>query len=242
MIKSGALEPWEEAFVLLTWHDFNYREIATYLGRDYKCFRRCVTRKLGIRRFIRRPVCPGDQFHDLTVLHFVPRDESRSKSGWMCRCVCGREVWIPVGNLRSGNSRRCKSCKVQRIRTGYGTITGEFFCFIRKSARSRGRLIEFSITPEYLDYIFRYQGGRCAFTGLPLNIDTYVIRGQRKEVTGSVDRIDSDRGYVEGNIQFVHKLINVMKHTSTNDEFIHWCRLVVEHADNSLQYIESGSA
>jgi hypothetical protein len=43
------------------------------------------------------------------------------------------------------------------------------------------------------------------------------------------DRIDSSKGYVVGNIQWVHKHINKMKNKYPQDHFIEMCRLVAEN-------------
>ena len=46
--------------------------------------------------------------------------------------------------------------------------------------------------------------------------------------TASLDRIDSNKGYVTDNIQWVHKDINYMKSDLDEQQFIHYCRLVVQ--------------
>lgn len=55
---------------------------------------------------------------------------------------------------------------------------------------------------------------RCNYTGLPISF-------QNK--TASIDRIDSNIGYIHNNIQWVHKIINRMKMTLSHEEFISYC-------------------
>jgi hypothetical protein len=50
-----------------------------------------------------------------------------------------------------------------------------------------------------------------------------------KSTTASLDRINSSLGYVEGNCQWVHKVINTMKMALSQDEFIYYCSLVCNH-------------
>ncbi len=45
----------------------------------------------------------------------------------------------------------------------------------------------------------------------------------------SIDRIDSNIGYEEGNIQWVDKRINMMKGSLSNEEFIELCTKVSEY-------------
>jgi hypothetical protein len=47
--------------------------------------------------------------------------------------------------------------------------------------------------------------------------------------TASVDRIDSSKGYIKGNVQWVHKTINKMKWGYSQGEFIEFCEAVVKH-------------
>jgi hypothetical protein len=44
----------------------------------------------------------------------------------------------------------------------------------------------------------------------------------------SLDRIDSSKGYIDGNVQWVHKEVNEMKMQATQNEFIEYCNLVAE--------------
>ena len=44
--------------------------------------------------------------------------------------------------------------------------------------------------------------------------------------TASLDRIDSSKGYVEGNVQWVHKMINMSKQQYSQEEFIDMCKAV----------------
>lgn len=47
--------------------------------------------------------------------------------------------------------------------------------------------------------------------------------------TASLDRIDSSKGYVVGNVQWVHKDVNTVKWDLTLDNFFRVCKMVVEH-------------
>ena len=47
-------------------------------------------------------------------------------------------------------------------------------------------------------------------------------------MTMSLDRIDNNKGYIEENVQWVHKDINMMKRIYSQDYFIYMCKLVAE--------------
>lgn len=48
--------------------------------------------------------------------------------------------------------------------------------------------------------------------------------------TASLDRKDSTKGYVPGNTQWVHLVINDMKSDFSQQEFVDWCTLVARGA------------
>jgi hypothetical protein len=73
------------------------------------------------------------------------------------------------------------------------------------------------------------QGDRCNITKVPICWETYQWN------TGSIDRIDSSKGYTLDNIQIVLWSINMMKNDLTHDEAIE----VMNYAKNGLQKIKS---
>lgn len=111
-----------------------------------------------------------------------------------------------------------------------GEMSGSYFYGIKKGAESRG--FEFLITAEQAWDAFVSQGGRCALSGCEIEFAPYQSwKGPRP--TASLDRIDSKRGYVFENIQWVHKTLNAMKMDLEEGEFVEWCRMVVQHHDAS---------
>ena len=52
----------------------------------------------------------------------------------------------------------------------------------------------------------------------------------------SLDRIDSTKGYVEGNVQWVTKQANLSKHVMTMDQLYQFCQKVLSHANQQPSY------
>lgn len=75
------------------------------------------------------------------------------------------------------------------------------------------------------------QDGRCAFTNLILGFAP-KYRNDLQLQTASLDRIDSSKGYVKNNVQWVHKTINIMKQAQSNEEFIKLCRDITNYDIN----------
>lgn len=99
------------------------------------------------------------------------------------------------------------------------------------TANDRG--IEFSLSPEYLEELWIKQEGCCALSKLPISL--FISSKDSKFHTASLDRINSNIGYIEGNVQWVHKDINYMKCDFTQEEFINYCVLISKvHANQQL--------
>jgi hypothetical protein len=179
----------------------------------------------------------GERFGELTVLSI---ERVRDNQGiWrykaLSRCDCGSPPkLIKFDTLRSGHTKSC-GCGTKRYAKvrgennvgfkGYKEIRSIFWRrFVRGAVR---RNIPFEVTMEYAWNLYEAQGRRCALTGVPIGFSTnrsYIF------ITASMDRIENSKGYVEGNIQWVHKSINVMKNSHSVEDFTEWCRKVVDHA------------
>lgn len=107
------------------------------------------------------------------------------------------------------------------------TISGELLATIKRGARDRN--LEFLVSIEYLWQLFEKQQGKCALSGINIEFKKFGYKIDRKTQTASLDRIDSSKGYIEGNVQWVHKRINRMKGNMTDEQFIGWCQKVVNN-------------
>ena len=67
---------------------------------------------------------------------------------------------------------------------------------------------------------------------MPINFDMSLDNLRRygyQAGTASLDRIDSKKGYIEGNVQWVHKNVNKMKMDLDEKEFFSIVKQVYEH-------------
>ena len=141
-----------------------------------------------------------------------------------CR-VCG-EVKLLVEFYNKHND--CKDCTkkaVARNKIGYVPLHERSVQSRLKNLCTKAKLStkEFSLTPSDLSVIWEKQKGRCAYTKLPL------LATANQFNTVSLDRIDSDVGYVVGNIQLVCAAINKMKQEYTEDLFVLLSLLVTQN-------------
>lgn len=88
------------------------------------------------------------------------------------------------------------------------------------------RKIDFQITIDDINRVFRKQGGECALTGLRLTVPTNLQEYRSRAHTFSVDRVDNNIGYTPENIQVVHKLINQSRKDLTIERYKELCQKV----------------
>ena len=165
----------------------------------------------------------GKVFGQWTVLHRADiQNPNGTVKAFLCRCTCGRHRRLSPGTLVSGASTRCTACAANAL--AKSSIPSTYLMGLKSSAGKRG--IPFLVGVEYLESIYEKQGRRCALTGARLNMGE--ANASMSAMTASVDRIDSMLPYEEGNVQWVHKLVNVMKWNIGQQDFINICHAVAE--------------
>ncbi len=93
----------------------------------------------------------------------------------------------------------------------------------RKGGLSRAYV--WDLTPEYVLQMYEDQEGLCALTGWPIG---WAEKGLTATV--SIDRIDSEEGYLQGNVQLLHKDVNMAKQQYSQTYFVSICQAVADKA------------
>lgn len=174
------------------------------------------------------------KFKYLTPRSFFYK-ESRGKNRrfWKCECDCGKFVdreeytilkeatescgCMHVRNLKGNETTRYKGCE---------ELNGQYISQLKCKAKERN--LNWNITPEYLWELFIKQNRKCKLTNLDLNFESYRDKQKGAEQTASLDRIDSLKGYEEGNLQWIHKDVNKMKNNLPEDRLFELCKLITE--------------
>ena len=167
----------------------------------------------------------GDKFGDWTVISGP--EYINSTAYYKVRCDCGTEAYkLPIELLSKNREFQCEKC-AQKERASQTTITngriGDLtlteYTRLRRSAEKRGYAFEVSV--EYLWNLFQKQKQICAITG------DYIPNIKE----ASLDRIDSSKGYIEGNVQWVTYQANVSKHIMTMEQLYKFCKKVLNYAN-----------
>jgi len=175
----------------------------------------------------------GNKYGKLTVISFHGYAQSNNKDSlWLCQCDCGETKITRIRTLKNGNTKTCGKCprligNQHPEWEGCGELSKHLFNTYRHSAVDRG--LEFKVTIEYLWKLFEQQNRRCALTGWDLHFPASYKENKNK--TASPDRIDNTKGYIEGNIQWVHQDINYLKSDWDSNYFRKMCKAVNNFID-----------
>jgi len=92
--------------------------------------------------------------------------------------------------------------------------------------RVKKRSDDYDITLEDLLNQWKKQKGLCVYSGVKL---IHPINGGDNLTKASLDRIDSTKGYVKGNIQFISIACNHAKNSMSHEEMIVFCGIITKH-------------
>jgi len=97
----------------------------------------------------------------------------------------------------------------------------------RAKKRAKAKSIEFDLDLDFILWLLREQDYKCAITDVDVSFDN-EFEGRIDQYRGSLDRIDSEKGYTKDNVQIVCAQVNLMKHQSTTEELLFWSTKIVE--------------
>lgn len=151
----------------------------------------------------------------------------KSTAYYKVQCDCGTIAYkLPIELNYQDRDFQCEKCaqRERAVKTTLnngrvGDLTLTEYTRLRRSAEKRGYSFEVSI--EYLWNLFQIQNQICAITG------DYISNIK----DASLDRIDSSKGYIKGNVQWVTRQANLSKHIMTMEQLCEFCRKVLNHVN-----------
>jgi hypothetical protein len=179
----------------------------------------------------------GSTINKWSVLSKLPNG-NRGRVYWECKCItCGAVKRVRDDSLKK-SLFGCIDCSNKEpigtrkpgmespIYKGTKDISLTQWKNIKKHSVRNSRILEFTISIEFAQKLLEQQNYKCKLTGLSLVTQDKNEKYNCKKITASLDRIDSSKGYIEGNIQWVHKKVNTIKWNLEQSEFIELCGLV----------------
>lgn len=160
----------------------------------------------------------GDQKNNLTLIEYLPYKKN-NRTMVKALCKCGK--FFILSSYEFGKTKCCLVCHKKKSGPEHATyrgtdnITRTYFSNIKINATKRK--LKFNLTIKYLDQLLEKQNFKCYISGIPINVH---------DKTASLDRIDSNIGYIKNNIGWVHKDINRMKSNFSLNYFLKICKQV----------------
>ena len=168
-----------------------------------------VFNNLKILEIVKKSLYKDNTYYAICECLLCGRKDYKAKpydiiKGHNKSCGCNKRIYIPKGS-------ECHSYK------GVKDLSGQRWSLIRFGAESRN--LEFEIKIKETWDLYEKQCRKCSLTGM----DIYFGESNTSEFTASLDRIDSSKGYLKDNIQWVHKDVNKMKKDLSEKVFIDIC-------------------
>jgi len=175
----------------------------------------------------------GQKFGRLFVMKRIS-DKGIKHINWLCRCDCGVVKSINGDALKKGSTKSCgclrkdmgswnkgKTGMTSHMFRGEGELPASLYSEIKYKAKKRE--IEFDLTIGELWELYIVQGFKCAISKQYIEFED---KGFMYSNVCSLDRIDSSKGYVRGNVQWLDRRINFMKQSMSQKDFIDMCKTI----------------
>lgn len=175
----------------------------------------------------------GYEWNNMKVLNLDTSTKKKERY-WNIECHCGNIFRLNTYEIFKSNQKSCgcifksKDYKLSHPnRKGYKDISGIIWSKIKRDAKARG--IQFDLNIEDLWGLLESQNRKCKLSGISIGFGLEDGVNAKKNTTASLDRIDSKKGYTIDNVQWVHKRINMMKQSLSDDDFIFFCKAVANN-------------
>lgn len=140
----------------------------------------------------------------------------RQKKGM--KTFCGRSCSTSYRNKHMPRSFYQKNS--DRMRTLSGNRRDEFSPFRGFISKCQSRGWVWNVDIEYLKRLWESQDGKCPYTGFQMTLPETTCRSHSSLKQASLDRIDSSKGYIKGNVEFVCLFINLAKNKHSREELM----------------------
>lgn len=121
--------------------------------------------------------------------------------------------YIKINISEDSKLHNIEGCKENRKKLKLTQdIASKLYYNSTKSFNAKNHIQEYNLTKEYIQEILENQNYKCAYTGVELKIGN-------KLTNPTIDRIDSSKGYIKGNIVICTEFANTAKNDLTLDEF-----------------------
>jgi hypothetical protein len=180
----------------------------------------------------KRGTTEGQRLGASVITGYASRVSDRATLVWLL-CDCSNPHMRLLVSVMQGCKLSCESCIAKRMEGRYAdpeklnaALLNTYWVKLLKQASVRG--LPVTTSKESLMSLMEKQGFKCAMTGLPISFppDKHRPGWKVENNKASLDRIDSKKGYEDGNVQWVVRELNMMKGTLSVERFVELCKAV----------------
>lgn len=175
----------------------------------------------------------GVKFNKLTPRRRLNVDKYGSYI-FLCDCECGNITNVSYNYITKSKVMSCGCLTQLRSRNsknwrGGKYLSGKLWNSLKHNAKNRKLELNFDI--QYAEELLEKQKFKCAISGLEIIVPEFygAYRTNKHRNIASLDRIDNNKGYIKGNVQWVHSDINIMKRHHPQEYFITLCNSITKH-------------
>lgn len=169
--------------------------------------------------------------------------EIKKKKGLNYQCeVCNKPIHLKPFHKKiyKGPFTCSKECRGELLKTvylgnknpnhKYNDSVSKFLGVRCKDVarRAKSKKLDFNLTPDYLYEMYLKQNGLCSYTGIPLKLGSinFKNKGQADLDSLSIDKINPELGYIQGNITLCCNSVNKFKGNADFQEFNDFLRML----------------
>ncbi len=130
------------------------------------------------------------------------------KEEYKCKC-CGT---TDIHRFYAYNHSTCIKCLIKKRAEQLNiNIARKLYNNSNHSYNARNNITGYNLTVEYIQELLDKQQYKCYYTGVELKVGN-------KLTNPTLDRIDSNKGYIKGNVVVCTEIANIMKNDLTVDQ------------------------
>lgn len=166
---------------------------------------------------------------------------SAVKACWKCKQTKTIESFANNRSKSSGKSAECRACVkaynkthveqnaayYQEYRKAKRAKDLAWYLFLEARTRAKRQGLQFSLLPQDVQI-----PASCPVFGFQLS-------SSKRDTSASLDRKDSSKGYIRGNVWVISYLANRMKSNATELQLVQFAQWILENFDDSARRLDT---
>lgn len=163
---------------------------------------------------------------------FLPENYDKTLTCWYCKESKPLRLFPYRVQYKDNKEKRCKNCNNLNRRSRYENhsidqiiktmLTTAKYSSMKRERKHRFDAAILDITEEYIKELAEIQQNKCNYSG----VDFVWEYGSNHKP--SLDRIDSSKGYIQGNVHLVTTIVNQAKSDLIETEFLKMVKSIYE--------------